>query len=86
MIFLWFVVIVLQSLLIAQISDSYANVQQDAQRTVAINRARVIDIVEQTGIIVLVRIYYVRHFTLHSSQLQCTLLHAESSKMVLPRS
>lgn len=69
MIFLWFVVIVLQSLLIAQISDSYANVQQDAQRTVAINRARVIDIVEQTGIIVLkVRKWFYRDHEIVTSE------------------
>ena len=41
-IFMFFVVVVLQSLLIAQMSDTFTNVQTDATRTLILNRAKTI--------------------------------------------
>ena len=48
LIFMFFVVVVLQSLLIAQMSDTFTNVQVDAKRALILNRARTILNVEET--------------------------------------
>ena len=48
LVFMFFVVVVLQSLLIAQMSDTITNVQVDAKRTLILNRARTILNVEET--------------------------------------
>ena len=45
---MFFVVVVLQSLLIAQMSDTFANVQVDANRTLILIRARTILNIEET--------------------------------------
>ena len=45
---MFFVVVVLQSLLIAQMSDTFTNVQVDAKRALILNRARTILNVEET--------------------------------------
>ena len=50
MIFLFFVEVVLLNLLIAQMSDTFSNVQGDAQRSLAINQARTIISIEKTGL------------------------------------
>ena len=42
------------NLLIAQMSDTFSNVQGDAQRSLAINRARTIISIERTGLSFLV--------------------------------
>ena len=42
------------NLLIAQMSDTFSNVQGDAQRSLAINKARTIISIEKTGLTVLV--------------------------------
>ena len=45
---MFFVVVVLQSLLIAQMSDTFTNVQGDAMRALVHNKARSIVYVEKT--------------------------------------
>ena len=45
---MFFVVVVLQSLLIAQMSDTFTNVQIDAKRALILNRARMILNIEET--------------------------------------
>ena len=45
---MFFVVVVLQSLLIAQMSDTFTNVQTDATRTLILNRAKTILNIEET--------------------------------------
>jgi hypothetical protein len=45
---MFFVVVVLQSLLIAQMSDTFTNVQTDAMRTLVLNRAKTILNIEET--------------------------------------
>ena len=45
---MFFVVVVLQSLLIAQMSDTFTNFQVDVKRTLILNRARTILNVEET--------------------------------------
>ena len=45
---MFFVVVVLQSLLIAQMSDTFTNVQIDAKRALILNRARTILNIEET--------------------------------------
>ena len=47
--FMFFVVVVLQSLLIAQMSDTFTNIQCDAKRARLVNRARSIVNVEKTA-------------------------------------
>ena len=49
MMFLFFVEVVLLNLLIAQMSDTFSNVKEDAQRSLAINQARTIISIEKTG-------------------------------------
>ena len=49
--FLFFVVVVLLSLLIAQMSDTFANIQDDADRIALLIRARVVISTERTGIL-----------------------------------
>ena len=55
--FLCLVIVVLLNLLIAQMSDTYANVQMDAQRSLAINRAWIVARVEHNALLSTVRIY-----------------------------
>ena len=45
---MFFVVVVLPSLLIAQMSDTFTNIQTDATRTLILNRARRILNIEET--------------------------------------
>lgn len=47
--FLFLVIVVLLNLLIAQMSDTYSSVQQDAQRSLAINRAWIVARVEHNS-------------------------------------
>ena len=48
---MFFVVVVLQSLLIAQMSDTFVNIQVDAMRIRILNKARsIVDIEETTNI------------------------------------
>ena len=54
--FLCLVIVVLLNLLIAQMSDTYANVQMDAQRSLAINRAWIVARVEHNALLSTVRI------------------------------
>ena len=54
--FLCLVIVVLLNLLIAQMSDTYANVQMDAQRSLAINRAWIVARVEHNALLATVRI------------------------------
>ena len=54
LIFLFFVEVILLNLLIAQMSDTFSNVGGDAQRSLAINQARIITIIEKTGLSFLV--------------------------------
>ena len=49
--FLFMVIVVLLNLLIAQMSDTYANVQLDAQRSLAINRAWIVARVEHNTLL-----------------------------------
>ena len=49
-VFLFLVIIVLLNLLIAQMSDTYANVQLDAQRSLFISWARIVARVEQSSL------------------------------------
>ena len=49
------VIVVLLNLLIAQMSDTYANVQLDAQRSLAINRAWIVARVEHNTLLHIVR-------------------------------
>lgn len=56
MTFLFLVIVVLLNLLIAQMSDTYANVQLDAQRSLAINRAWIVARVEHNALLATVRI------------------------------
>jgi len=42
LVFLFFVVVIMLNLLIAQMTDTFANFQLDAQRELAINQARTI--------------------------------------------
>lgn len=53
LVFLFLVIVVLLNLLIAQMSDTYASVQQDAQRSLAINRAWIVARVEHNSLTVL---------------------------------
>ena len=50
LVFLFLVIVVLLNLLIAQMSDTYASVQQDAQRSLAINRAWIVARVEHNSL------------------------------------
>ncbi len=54
LIFLFTLEVVMLNLLIAQMSDTFSNVQGDAQRSLAINKARTIISIEKTGLTVLV--------------------------------
>ena len=47
--FLFLVIVVLLNLLIAQMSDTYGSVQQDAQRSLAISRAWIVARVEHNS-------------------------------------
>jgi len=49
-VFLFVVITVLLNLLIAQMSDTYTNVQSDAQRSLFINKAWIIAKVEQSSL------------------------------------
>ena len=49
--FLFMVIVVLLNLLIAQMSDTYANVQMDAQRSLAIQRAWIVARVEHNTLL-----------------------------------
>ena len=49
-IFLFLVITILLNLLIAQMSDTYANVQSDAQRSLFINRAWIVAKVEHSSL------------------------------------
>ncbi len=49
LLFLFLVIVVLLNLLIAQMSDTYGSVQQDAQRSLAINRAWIVARVEHNS-------------------------------------
>ena len=49
--FLCLVIVVLPNLLIAQMSDTYANVQMDAQRSLAIHRAWIVARVEHNALL-----------------------------------
>ncbi|XP_064402015.1 uncharacterized protein LOC135347851 isoform X1 [Halichondria panicea] len=53
LIFLFTLEVVMLNLLIAQMSDTFSNVQGDAQRSLAINKARTIISIEKTGLTVL---------------------------------
>ena len=55
-VFLFLVVVVLLNLLIAQMSDTYGSVQQDAQRSLAINRAWIVARVEHNSLLARVSI------------------------------
>ena len=57
--FLCLVIVVLLNLLIAQMSDTYANVQMDAQRSLAINRAWIVARVEHNALLATVRIHQI---------------------------
>ena len=50
-VFLFLVVVVLLNLLIAQMTDTYGSVQQDAQRSLAINRAWIVARVEHNSLL-----------------------------------
>ena len=50
-VFLFLVVVVLLNLLIAQMSDTYGSIQQDAQRSLAINRAWIVARVEHNSLL-----------------------------------
>ena len=50
-VYLFVVVIVMLNLLIAQMSDTYANVQRDAHRSLALDRAWIIARVEHNSIL-----------------------------------
>ena len=54
-VFLFLVITVLLNLLIAQMSDTYTNVQSDAQRSLVINRAWIVARVEHNTLFSLVR-------------------------------
>ena len=56
LVFLFFVVVIMLNLLIAQMTDTFANFQLDAQRELAINQAWTISLLERTGLIGLVSI------------------------------
>ncbi len=47
------------NLLIAQMADTFSNVQGDAQRSLAINKARTIISIEKTGLSFLVSLYQI---------------------------
>lgn len=49
-IFLFFVIVILLNLLIAQMSDTYGSVQKDAQRSLALNRAWIVARVEHNSL------------------------------------
>ena len=51
LVFLFLVIVVLLNLLIAQMSDTYSSVQQDAQRSLAINRAWIVARVEHNSLL-----------------------------------
>ena len=51
LVFLFLVIVVLLNLLIAQMSDTYSGVHQDAQRSLAINRAWIVARVEHNSLI-----------------------------------
>ena len=55
-VFLFLVITVLLNLLIAQMSDTYSNVQSDAQRSLVINRAWIVARVEHNTLLAFVRI------------------------------
>ena len=54
-VFLFLVLTILLNLLIAQMSDTYSNVQSDAQRSLVINRAWIVARVEHNTLLSLVR-------------------------------
>ena len=51
LVFLFFVIVIMLNLLIAQMTDTFTNFQLDAQRELAINRAWTISLLERTGLI-----------------------------------
>ena len=55
-VFLFLVITVLLNLLIAQMSDTYSNVQSDAQRSLVINRAWIVARVEHNTLLAFVSI------------------------------
>ena len=55
LLFLFLTIVVLLNLLIAQMSDTYSSVQQDAQRSLAINRAWIVARVEHNSMLARVR-------------------------------
>ena len=61
-IFLFLVIVVLLNLLIAQMSDTYGSVQQDAQRSLAINRALIVARVEHNSLLARVSLELSRGF------------------------
>ena len=52
--FLVIVVLLVLNLLIAQMSDTYGSVQQDAQRSLAINRALIVARIEHNSLLTMV--------------------------------
>ena len=58
-IFLFLVIVVLLNLLIAQMLDTYGSVQQDAQRSLAINRAWIVARVEHNSLLTRVSKYII---------------------------
>ena len=58
-VFLFLVITVLLNLLIAQMTDTYSNVQSDAQRSLAINRAWIVARVEHNTLLAFVSTYTV---------------------------
>ena len=56
--FLFLVIVVLLNLLIAQMSDTYGSVQQDAQRSLTLNRAYIVARVEHNSLLARVRRLY----------------------------
>ena len=58
-VFLFLVIVVLLNLLIAQMSDTYGSVQQDAQRSLVINRSWIVARVEHNSL--LARVSYMKY-------------------------
>lgn len=57
LVFLFLVIVVLLNLLIAQMSDTYGSVQQDAQRSLALNRAWIVARVEHNSLLATVHLF-----------------------------
>ena len=66
-VFLFVVITVLLNLLIAQMSDTYTNVQSDAQQSLFINRAWVVAKVEQSSLFASALIVRYIMFLLHTT-------------------